>query len=32
VEIAKRFITAAIASSPGLGKGFGPVNHHARLD
>jgi hydroxymethylpyrimidine/phosphomethylpyrimidine kinase len=32
VEIAKRFITAAIATSPGLGKGFGPVNHHARLE
>jgi hydroxymethylpyrimidine/phosphomethylpyrimidine kinase len=26
VERAKRFITSAIASSPGLGKGFGPVN------
>ena len=32
VEIAKRFITAAIETSPGIGKGFGPVNHHARLD
>lgn len=32
VGIAKRFVTAAIATSPGLGKGFGPVNHHARLD
>lgn len=32
VESAKRFITAAIATSPGIGKGFGPVNHHARHD
>ncbi len=31
VSIAKRFITAAIQSSPGLGHGFGPVNHHARI-
>ena len=29
VRMAKRFITAAIATSPGLGKGRGPVNHHA---
>jgi hydroxymethylpyrimidine/phosphomethylpyrimidine kinase len=26
VEQAKRFITSAIASAPGLGKGYGPVN------
>ncbi len=26
---AKRFITAAIESAPGLGRGFGPLNHHA---
>ncbi len=32
VDVAKRFITLAISSSPGLGKGFGPVNHHARLE
>ena len=32
VEIAKRFVTAAIATNPGLGKGFGPVNHHAMID
>ncbi len=32
VEIAKRFITVAIQTNPGIGKGFGPVNHHARLD
>ncbi len=32
VEVAKRFITVAIQTSPGIGKGFGPVNHHARLD
>jgi hydroxymethylpyrimidine/phosphomethylpyrimidine kinase len=31
VEIAKSFITRAIESSPGLGKGCGPVNHHASL-
>jgi len=29
VERAKRFITLAIQSSPGLGHGCGPVNHHA---
>ncbi len=29
VETAKRFITLAIQTNPGLGKGFGPVNHHA---
>jgi hydroxymethylpyrimidine/phosphomethylpyrimidine kinase len=29
VARAKRFITNAIASAPGLGKGCGPVNHHA---
>lgn len=32
VEMAKRFITVAIQTNPGIGKGFGPVNHHARLD
>jgi len=32
VEAAKRFITRAIEGSPGLGKGFGPVNHHARIE
>jgi hydroxymethylpyrimidine kinase/phosphomethylpyrimidine kinase len=26
---AKRFITAAIQTAPGLGHGGGPVNHHA---
>ena len=31
VALAKRFITLAIQSSPGLGKGFGPVNHHAKI-
>jgi hydroxymethylpyrimidine/phosphomethylpyrimidine kinase len=31
VGTAKRFITAAIRSSPGLGKGFGPVNHFAAI-
>jgi hydroxymethylpyrimidine/phosphomethylpyrimidine kinase len=28
VETAKRFITLAIQSNPGLGRGRGPVNHH----
>ena len=32
IETAKRFITRAIAGNPGLGKGCGPVNHHARAD
>ena len=32
VETAKRFITAAIRSSPGLGRGCGPVNHHATIE
>ena len=32
VERAKRFIARAIAGSPGLGSGAGPVNHHAPLD
>lgn len=30
VERAKRFITEAIRTNPGLGRGAGPVNHHAR--
>jgi hydroxymethylpyrimidine/phosphomethylpyrimidine kinase len=29
VAVAKSFITEAIRSNPGLGKGCGPVNHHA---
>ncbi len=29
VEIGKRFVTKAIETNPGLGKGSGPVNHHA---
>lgn len=28
IENAKKFITLAIQSAPGLGKGCGPVNHH----
>ena len=28
VEKAKKFITAAIQTNPGLGHGHGPVNHH----
>jgi len=31
VERAKHFITEAIRTSPGLGRGSGPVNHHATL-
>lgn len=31
VAAAKRFITAAIATNPGLGAGSGPVNHHAPI-
>jgi hydroxymethylpyrimidine/phosphomethylpyrimidine kinase len=30
VEIAKRYITKAIETNPGLGQGSGPVNHHAQ--
>jgi hydroxymethylpyrimidine/phosphomethylpyrimidine kinase len=29
---AKRFIHEAILTNPGLGKGCGPVNHHARVE
>jgi hydroxymethylpyrimidine/phosphomethylpyrimidine kinase len=32
VAVAKRFITEAIRSNPGLGAGNGPVNHFARVD
>jgi len=32
VDIAKRFITRAIETHPGIGKGSGPVNHHATID
>jgi hydroxymethylpyrimidine/phosphomethylpyrimidine kinase len=32
VRIAKKFITRAIESHPSLGKGFGPVNLHTRID
>jgi hydroxymethylpyrimidine/phosphomethylpyrimidine kinase len=31
VETAKRFVTEAIRSAPGLGRGSGPLNHHANL-
>jgi hydroxymethylpyrimidine/phosphomethylpyrimidine kinase len=31
VENAKQYISEAIRTSPGLGKGAGPVNHHAKL-
>ena len=32
VRSAKRFITRAIETAPGLGQGAGPVNHHAPID
>jgi hydroxymethylpyrimidine/phosphomethylpyrimidine kinase len=32
VGIAKKFITKAIETNPGLGKGSGPVNHHAEIE
>jgi hydroxymethylpyrimidine/phosphomethylpyrimidine kinase len=31
VARAKRFISRAISSAPGLGNGYGPVNHHAPI-
>jgi hydroxymethylpyrimidine/phosphomethylpyrimidine kinase len=31
VENAKAYITEAIRTNPGLGKGAGPVNHHAKV-
>lgn len=31
VRLAKEFITKAIETNPGLGSGFGPVNHHAEI-
>jgi len=31
VNVAKRYITKAIETNPGLGKGCGPVNHHAKI-
>jgi hydroxymethylpyrimidine/phosphomethylpyrimidine kinase len=32
VATAKRYVTLAIRSNPGLGKGFGPVNHHVTVE
>jgi len=32
VQIAKAYITKAIETNPGLGRGSGPVNHHARIE
>jgi len=32
VEVAKKYITRAIETNPGLGKGSGPVNHHACIE
>jgi len=29
IRNAKRYITEAIRTNPGLGRGSGPVNHHA---
>lgn len=31
IETAKRYITRAIETNPGLGRGVGPVNHHAQV-
>lgn len=31
VASAKRFLTEAIRTNPGLGRGCGPINHHARI-
>jgi hydroxymethylpyrimidine/phosphomethylpyrimidine kinase len=31
IQAAKGFISRAIAASPGLGRGWGPVNHHADI-
>ncbi len=32
VDTAKKFVTRAIETNPGLGKGAGPINHHVHLD
>jgi hydroxymethylpyrimidine/phosphomethylpyrimidine kinase len=32
VAVAKRYITQAIETNPGLGKGSGPVNHLAQIE
>jgi hydroxymethylpyrimidine/phosphomethylpyrimidine kinase len=32
VAVAKKYITQAIETNPGLGKGSGPVNHHAQIE
>lgn len=32
IETAKRYISRAIAASPGLGRGGGPVDHHQAVD
>jgi len=31
VETAKAFVTEAIRTAPGLGRGSGPLNHHANI-
>jgi len=31
IERAKAFVTEAIRSAPGLGRGSGPLNHHATV-
>ena len=32
VRLAKQYISRAIAENPGLGRGAGPLNHHARIE
>lgn len=32
VDRAKRFVTEAIRTAPGLGSGYGPLNHHAPVE
>jgi hydroxymethylpyrimidine/phosphomethylpyrimidine kinase len=32
VAIAKKFVTQAIRTGPNLGGGFGPINHHAKIE
>jgi len=32
VETAKKYITRAIETNPGLGNGAGPINHHAIIE
>lgn len=32
INISKKFVTKALATNPKLGHGFGPLNHHAKID